>query len=138
MQDTKVNGPVLVWVTNPEAGDRIIQAGKKLADERGAEIYVVSIQNGAGEDPATRAIGLEMLHRAAKEVGAELAVIYTENQFHSAADTVKKIKPSVMVAGIPGSEGKSVFLDYIYTLGEDIPSYIVDKSGNMLRADALR
>ena len=137
MSNTNTNGPVLVWVMNPEAGDRIIQAGKKLADERGAEIFIVSIQNSAGEDLLQRGVELEILHRAARQVGAELTVLYSENPFHSAAEIVEKIRPSAMVTGLPGTEGKSVFLDYIYTLGEGIQSYLVDNSGNTVRADLL-
>ena len=42
---------VLVWVTNPDACQSIVSAGRKLADDNKVELVIVSIQE------ASRAIG---------------------------------------------------------------------------------
>ena len=44
------NKAVLVWVTNPEACERIVKAGRKMADEHSSELYIVSIQNRILDD----------------------------------------------------------------------------------------
>lgn len=130
--------PVLVWVTNPEACKRIIAAGRKMADEHGSELYIVSIQNRMLDDWEKRARDLEMLHRAARESNADLTVVYSENAFKSAAEVVGNIKPQVMIAGLPGTEGRSAFIDHLFGINGDIQTYVIDGSGNLVRADILR
>lgn len=131
------NKAVLVWVTNPEACDRIVKAGRKMADEHGAELYIVSIQNRILDDWKRRASDLELLHRAARSVEAELNVVYSENPFQSAAKIVTEIQPGMMITGLPGTEGRSAFLDHICSIDEHIQTYVIDMSGNLVRADVL-
>lgn len=128
---------LLVWVTNPYACERIVRVGKKMADELNKSLTVISIQkevrdnwNKCGED-------LEMLYEAAKSADAELTVIYSDNSIEAAVKTINELKPSAMVTGLPGSEGKSVFLECVCSMYEEIPVYAVDLSGNTVRIDLL-
>ena len=130
--------PVLVWVTNPEACKRIIAAGRKMADEHGSELYIVSIQNRILDDWEKRARDLEMPHRAAREADADLTVVYSENAFQSATEVVSNIKPQAMIAGLPGTEGRSAFIDHLFSIKDGIQTYVIDASGNLVRADILR
>ena len=133
-----IERPVLVWVTNPEACKRIIAAGRKMADEHGSELYIVSIQNRILDDWEKRARDLEMLHRAARESDADLTVVYSENAFKSATEVVDNIKPQAMIAGLPGTEGRSAFIDHLFSINGDIQTYVIDQSGNLVHADILR
>ena len=130
--------PILVWVTNPAACKRIIAAGRKIADEHRSELYIVSIQNKILDDWEKRAKDLELLHRAAREANADLTVVYSENAFQSATEVVSNIAPQVMIAGRPGTEGRSAFLEHLFGMREDIQTYVIDGMGNLVRADILR
>ncbi len=137
MENNFTGKPVLVWITNPEACQRIVAAGKKLADELSAELVIVSIQNKMSGNWHKQAEDLELLHRAARGVGAELTVIYSENSFKAAAEVVNDTDPQAMITGLPGTQGRSAFLDYIFNIKEHIQSYLVDASGNVVRSDIL-
>ena len=130
--------PVLVWVTNPAACRRIIEAGRKMADEHGTELYIVSIQNRILDDWEKRAGDLEMLHRAARDSEADLTVVYSENAFRSATEVVENLRPQVMIAGLPGTEGRSAFIDHLFGISENIQTFVIDMSGNLVRADILK
>lgn len=129
--------PVLVWITNPEACQRIVAAGKKLAVELGAELVIVSIQNNLSGSWQKQAEDLELLHRAARDVGAELTVVYSDNSFKAAADIVNGTDPQAMITGLPGTEGRSAFLDHVFSIKEHVQSYLVDSSGNTVRSDII-
>ena len=138
MNSGYIEMPILVWVTNPEACKRIIAAGRKMADEHGSELYIVSIQNRILDDWEQRAKDLELLHRAARESDGDLTVVYSENAFKSATEVVNNINPQAMIAGLPGTEGRSAFLEHLFGIREDVQTYVIDGSGNLVRADILK
>ena len=129
--------PVLVWITNPEASQRIVSAGKELAEEEKAELIIVSIQRNMSGSWQKQAEDLELLHRAARDVGAELTVVYSDNSFKAATEIVLDTKPGAMIAGLPGTEGRSAFLDHIFGINPETEAYLVDSSGNVVHADIL-
>ncbi len=129
--------PVLVWITNPEACQRIVAAGKELAAELSAELVIVSIQRNMSGTWQKQAEDLELLHRAARDVGAELTVVYSDNSFKAATEIVLETKPGAMIAGLPGTEGRSAFLDHIFGIDSETEAYLVDSSGNVVHADIL-
>lgn len=57
---------VLVWVTNPDACQSIVSAGRKLADDNKVELVIVSIQGSIKGDWNNRASDLKKLSEAAK------------------------------------------------------------------------
>ena len=126
---------VLVWITNPAACQRIVEAGQKLANELSTDLDIVSIQGQPAGNWEKQAKDLELLHRAARNVGAELTVVYSDNAFKAATEIVDKIDPQAMITGLPGTQGRSAFLDYIFGLKDDVQPYLVDASGNVIRAD---
>jgi len=137
MEHNIAGGPVLGWITKPEACQRIVAAGKRLAEELNAELFIVSIQNKAYGTWLKQAEDLELLHRAARGVGAELTVVYSDNAFKAAAEVVENTNPQAMITGLPGTQGRSAFLDYIFNINDNVQSYLVDASGNVVRADIL-
>lgn len=129
---------VLVWVTNPDACHSIVKAGRILADENNAELVIVSIQGSIKGEWESYASDLKKLNEAARRANAELTIVYSDNKFEAAHNTINQVKPIIMVAGLPGMIGRSTFLEQICNMASNIPTYSVDLSGNMVRLDAIR
>lgn len=128
---------VLVWVTNPDACKSIVNAGRTLADSNNVELVIVSIQGSIKGDWDNYASDLKKLSEAARSADAELTVVYSDNMFEAAHNTIKKFKPMIMVAGLPGNMGTGSFLDQIINMAPNVPTYSVDLTGNMVRLDTI-
>lgn len=128
-----MNNTILVWITNPSACSNIVKAGKKISKDLNAELMIASIQKTIRDDWENTVNGLESLSNAARSVNAELTVIYSDNVFESAVKTVRDVKPSAMVAGVPGDRNKNIFLEQLQSCAEDVPIYTVDTHGNILK-----
>ena len=125
---------LLVWVTNPEAAGRIADTGRRLADETGSELRIVSIQNPIHNETWENTLSdLEQLHHAARSVQADLTVVYSDNRFEAAVKLIREIAPSAMVAGVSGDLSRNLFLEHIRTYNREVPIYIVDSAGNTLK-----
>lgn len=125
---------ILVWVTNPEAAGRIASAGKKLAEENGLELHIVSIQNPVRTDTWEQTFkDLEALNNAARSVQAELGVVYSDNRMEAAVKLVRQIKPKMMVTGVAGDQTRNAFIDNLRAYCGEIPVYAVDPSGNTMK-----
>lgn len=125
---------LLVWVTNPEAAGRIAAVGRRLADENGLELRIVSIQNPAGKEGWEQTVeDLNELHQAARSVDAELTVVYSDNRLQAAVKLIQQISPKAMVCGIAGNGRQNLFLDHIRSCDRSIPLYTVDSGGNAVK-----
>ncbi len=129
---------VLVWVTNPYASENIAKAGRRLADENGLELMIISIQDRIRNDWETKVNDLEQLHNSSRQVGAELTVIYADNKIEAAAKTILDVKPKLMVTGIPGDVSRSAFLEQIRNIDPSIPVYTVDLNGNAVKIAGMQ
>lgn len=134
----EMRNTVLVWVTNPDACQSIVNAGRSLADDNNAELVIVSIQGSIKGEWKNYANDLKKLNDAARSANAELTIVYADNKFEAAHNTINQVKPMIMVAGLPGTIGRSTFLEQICNMASNIPTYSVDLSGNMVRLDAIR
>lgn len=130
-------GSVLVWVTNPDACQSIVDNGRILADNHGVELVIVSIQGSIKGDWKNYVGDLTKLNQAAKSVNADLTVVYSDNKFEAAHKTIKEFKPIVMVTGLPSSMGLGSFLEQIINMAPKVPTYSVDFTGNMVRIDSM-
>ncbi|HHT91966.1 MAG TPA: hypothetical protein PLI11_09240 [Clostridia bacterium] len=128
---------VLVWVTNPDACQSIVSAGRKLADDNKVELVIVSIQGSIKGDWNNRASDLKKLSEAAKSADAELTVVYSDDMYEAAHDTIKRFKPMIMVTGLPGNLGAGSFLEQIMNMAPGVPIYSVDMKENMKRLDTI-
>lgn len=129
MNDSTRKPVTLIWVTNPDAAQRIVEAGSKIAAERSTEIMIVSIQNPIEDNWSEIIKGLEKLNDAARAADAELTVVYSDNRLESAVKLVRDVEPAQMVAGIPGNLGLNPFLEYLQGYFTEIPIYTVSPSG---------
>ena len=125
---------ILVWVTNPEAAARIAAVGRRLADENGLELHIVSIQNPVRTDTWEQTFrDLEALNSAARSVQAELGVVYSDNRMEAAVKLVRQIKPKMMVTGVAGDQTRNTFIENPRAYSGEIPVYAVDPSGNTMK-----
>lgn len=125
---------LLVWVTNPDAAARIAQVGRRLADENGLELRIVSIQNPVRNEGWEQTVrDLEALNGAARGVQAELAVVYSDNPLEAAVKLIRQVSPKIMVTGMAGDRNRNLFLENLRAYDRDIPMYAVDPSGNILK-----
>ena len=125
---------ILVWVTNPEAAERIARVGRRLADENHLELHIVSIQNAvrtAGWEQTVR--DLDALNSAARSVQAELAVVYSDNRLEAAIKLVRQIAPKMMVTGMAGDQNRNSFIENLRVYSGDVPVYAVDPKGNTIK-----
>ncbi len=125
---------ILAWVTNPEAALRIAQVGRRLANENGLMLRVISIQNSVRTDGWEQTVrDLDALNSAARAVQAELGVIYSDNRMESAIKLMRELSPAMMVTGMAGDRNKNLFLENLRAYNPDVPVYAVDPSGNTIK-----
>ena len=134
--NNEIKDNLIIWVTNPNACGNIVRVGVRLAKEKDAEPVIVNIQK-----PFTRAMRdiqietVEKLESAARSVGCDLTIVYSDNSMEAAFSVIKKLRPIAMVTGMPATRGKESFIDQIYIFSSKVPLYMVDNSGNAIRTD---
>lgn len=124
---------VIVWITSPLYAKNILSKAKEFTDNHDYDIVAVSLQAPIGEDWPQRARDLEILEKAAREIGAQLHVEFTPNTLKSAYDAIETCKPVAMFTGMPAEISKtSVFLENIRQMAGDATLYMVDRNGAVL------
>ncbi|NLJ31897.1 MAG: hypothetical protein GX424_09915 [Clostridiales bacterium] len=118
---------VLVCVTGQRDCDRLIRAGRKLADERGVPLQVLSVQpeNSASEASCEE---LEYLRQTARDAKAEMTVIFNNDAPLVAVGFIKQIGATHLVTGMTESPVNG-FIEMIHKLLPKIPIAMVAKDG---------
>jgi K+-sensing histidine kinase KdpD len=94
----------VVCVTDQRRCDRIIRAGRALADITQTQLAVINVaQTSQKQDPDS----IEYLFSVSNENGAEMAVIFEEDSAKAIFHYIKENKVSCVLTGVPG-EGDSV------------------------------
>lgn len=115
---------VLVCVTSQPDCERLIRAGKKIAEEQRAPLQVVSVQR-AEECFQPDSEALEYLHQQAKAVNAEMTVYFNDSPAITAAVHAVKENAVNIVMGFP-KENSAHFVEDVHMLAPDIPISMVD------------
>ena len=123
------NKTVLVCVTAQPECERLIRAGRELADKTGRSLEVLSVQP-AELDPAERASDLECLYMLSKSVHAGVMIYYNDEPAIVAAAHIKRHGISHIVTGMPDGINTG-FLDHIHLLAPDIPISMVAKDSTV-------
>lgn len=124
---------VIVWITSPLYARNILNKANEYAISHDYDIVAVSLQAPIGDDWAQRARDLEILEKAAREIGAQLHVEFTPNTLKSAYDAIETCKPVAMFTGMPAEVSKSsVFLENIRQMANGSTLYMVDRNGAVL------
>ncbi len=121
---------VLVCVTGQRDCDRLIRAGKKIADELSASLHVLCVQPAsAGFD--TDCEELEYLRQTARDADAEMSVYFNDDAPLMAAGVAKEKKAAHIVTGMAESSGNG-FIEILHRLLPHIPISMVSKDGRKL------
>ena len=128
----KLRPTVLVLVTDQRSCDRLILAGRQLADTLGCVLQVQNIaQFGNTPDPEA----IEHLYRTSLDAGAIMTVHYSENPEHSLVQLLVEELPHYVVTGMPG--GGSDLLPRLWTRFEYLTFYTVDAAGEAQQVTAV-
>jgi hypothetical protein len=128
----KLRPTVLVLVTDQRSCDRLILAGRQLADTLGCVLQVQNIaQFGNTPDPEA----IEHLYRTSLDAGAIMTVHYSENPEQSLVQLLGEELPHYVVTGMPG--GGSDLLPRLWTRFEYLTFYTVDAAGEAQQVTAV-
>lgn len=116
---------VLVCVTPQESSKALIEAGKIIAEEKGASLEVISVlplNNPKNNNPQI----MEVLFQSVKEAGGEMAVYFSDEPTITIAAHIGKSKPKAIVVGFPG-ENSNDFISTIKLIFPELAISMVDK-----------
>lgn len=120
---------VLVCVTDQFSCERLIVAGRKIADNLGLPLEVLSIQPEQG--PAEkRGLELEYLFEKACENNAEMTIYYHNDAALMAAGHIRKYHVRHIVTGMPDGTGYG-FMELLHQLCPDLPLTMVTHDNQM-------
>ena len=123
---------VLVLVTDQQSCDRLIYAGRQLADQNRCTLEVLNIARfGAEPDPQA----IEHLYQTSREANARMTVRYSEEPERSLTQTLTEQLPRIVVTGMPG--GGSDLLPRLWTRFEYLTFYTVDPDGCVQEVTAV-
>lgn len=91
---------VLVCVTGQHSCDRLIKKGYETAKEQGLELHILSVHDPR-ENFAESAKEYEYLCNTAKELSADMTILFEKNAPMAAAGFARKINAAQLVTGMP-------------------------------------
>jgi len=107
---------VLVCVTGQYDCDRLIEAGFEQAAELGCELHVLCVHKPKA-DLSYISDEIEYLYRTAKDLGADMTIVFSDNALGCAADFARKINAKRMVTGMPDNRPNG----FVLTVHELLP-----------------
>lgn len=116
---------VLVCVTAQQSSEKLIDAGREIADEKAADLEVVSVLPIDGLDNRDNCGILDRLHQYAKSAGGDMAVYFSDDPTLTVAAHIARTKPMLLVTGYPG-EGSNGFISLIHLLLPELPISMID------------
>lgn len=117
---------VMALVTDQRRCERLITAGRLLADRDGSRLEVVNVScGGATGDPDA----IEYLFQASCRQNAAMAVHYSRGAGPERflVRLIQRQRPAAVVTGLPG-EGSSL-LPKLWARFSDVDFYLVDEDG---------
>lgn len=100
--DINHNGATLVCVTNQYQCERLINAGKIIADNTGTSLHVLNVCNTKGYIDDAAAI--EHLYALSKQKGAVMTVVFSENIADEIIKFSLKANSKNIITGMPENE----------------------------------
>ncbi|MCI8623258.1 MAG: hypothetical protein HFG26_06285 [Provencibacterium sp.] len=106
MDETHAVARTVVLVTNQFQCERLIHAGKTLADVTGTELCILSVQSSRYPP---NPLALEHLFNISKQNGGDMNVTYGEDPAHQIIHFIKHHKTLHVVSGIPQDENSMLY-----------------------------
>ena len=121
----EIRSSVLACVTSQYDCDRIIKTAKKIADDCGCELRVLSILKPTG-NYTTVSDRIEYLYLVSKESGADMTVLFHDDAPSAVAEFVKENNVKRVVTGMHDG-GDESFLVMFNKLAPKTPITMVAK-----------
>lgn len=119
---------VMVLVTDQYRCERLITAGRRLADRDGRQLEVVNVScGGTVGDPDA----MEHLFRASRERDASMTVHYSRSAGPERflLRLIERQRPAAVVTGLPG--GDSALLPKLWARFSEVDFYMVEDDGEL-------
>lgn len=129
---------ILVCVTDQDACDRLIFAGRKLATIEHLDLKVISVQpRNHGRGLASDS--MEYLFSISTLLGAEMIVLFHDFAPEAVANYIQHNDTSYVIVGEPPDPNQSVFISALEDYFPDLPVISVGDTGTLqvvkVRAD---
>lgn len=123
----KAKSAVMVCVTGQRDCDRLIRAGRRLADQEACDLHVLCVQP---VEPCGTSCGeeLEYLRQTARDAGAEMTVYFQDNAPVIAASFARRIGAKHIFTGMAEAPFNG-FVEILHKLLPKTPISMVAKSG---------
>lgn len=125
----KENKCVLVCVTPQNSSERLIKAGRAIAQEKNIPLKICSVLNSINV-PESQSEIMENLYQLAKNYNAEMTLYFNDNPAITAAVYAMKVNAENIVVGFPRENG-SPFVQNIHMLTPKISVTMVDTDGKI-------
>ncbi len=119
-------GCTAVLVTNQFECERLIRAGRAVADISRTELCIINVENN---DYPTNPDAIQYLFNVSAENGAVMHLMYSDNTFKTICKYFKENKTSAVVTGMPSSPGS-----ILYKMWEKFPCinfFTVNRDGKV-------
>ena len=124
---------ILVCVTGQQDCDRLIRAGKTLADEKNLPMQVLCVLPVAAAGKAL-CDELEYLRSTARDHQADMNIYFSDNAAETAAEVARAHHAVIIFTGM-AAEPINGFIDCLRRALPRIPIAMVDKQGLIYRMD---
>lgn len=122
--------PVLVCVTAQQSSEKLVKAGKKIAEKYSSTLEVVSVLPVNRQNNKSESEIIERLYQLSVSYGGEMAVYFNDDPTLTVSAHIAKRKPLTIVTGFPG-ENSNDFIDLIHALFPETPISMVDAEGTI-------
>lgn len=122
---------VLVCVTGQYDCDRLIEAGFDQAAEQGYDLHVFCVHTPTN-DLSRFSDEVEYLYRTAKDLGADMTVMFSDNAPKCTADFAQKVNATILITGLPDARPNG-FVLRLHELLPGMKIITVTKDGEKLR-----
>ena len=130
---TAPSASILVCVTGQRDCDRLIRAGKELADQNGWPVQVLCVLPTAAVGQAL-CEELEYLRSTARDYQADRNIYFHDDSAGCAAQVARSYHARIIFTGM-AAEPINGFIDRLRRLLPQIPIAMVDKQGIVYRMD---
>lgn len=134
MEPTSTSG-VLVCITDQLSCERLIRAGRAIADEKGRSLSVVTVLP-QGEVSAHTASVMQDLYDMVRTLDAEMTFYFHQDAALTVAVHARSIGAAQVITGSPGVDSNR-FIETVKELLPEVPLTIVDADGRMFTFPAL-
>ncbi|MCI8653724.1 MAG: hypothetical protein HFF11_08545 [Angelakisella sp.] len=122
----------LVLVTDQFHCQRLITAGRQLADQTGTALEVVNVADpGRARNPQA----IEFLFQTSRDHDAAMTIHYSAKPEHFLGELILERSPAAVVTGLPG-EGSSL-LRKLWLRFDKTAFYLVDQEGALRPVSVL-